>query len=137
MLANLEQGAGFDAFGQDRKEKPWSKIPVKRGAENAQKMPGRGLAWLYLKQGKRKQKLLLPTQIKNTTTNNNSSNTYNLSQCKLQDCNVKFRFLALPYYDVFGPQELDLNSQAAQMIFPSTQSTSQFSAYLQKRCEFL
>lgn len=64
MLANLEQGAGFDAFGQVRKEKPWSKILVKRGAGNAQEMSGGGLAWLYLKQGKRKQKLLLPTQIK-------------------------------------------------------------------------
>lgn len=64
VLTNWEQGAGFDVFGQDSKEKPPSRIPVKRGAGNTQEMPERRPAWLYLKQGKRKQKLLVPTQIK-------------------------------------------------------------------------
>lgn len=137
VLTNWEQGAGFDVFGQDSKEKPPSRIPVKRGAGNTQEMPERRPAWLYLKQGKRKQKLLVPTQIKLKKNNNNSSDTYSLSLCKLQACNVKLIFLALPYCDVFGPRELDLNSPGARMIFPSTQSTNQFSAYHQKRWEFV
>lgn len=60
-----------------------------------------------------------------------------MSQHKLQDCNVNIRFLDLPYFDVSGPQELDLNSQAAQTNFLSNQSTGQFFANLQERCKFL
>lgn len=50
-------------------------------------------------------------------------------------CTFQISWLAILW--CFGSQELDLNSQAAQIKFLSNQTTGQFFANLQKRCEFL
>lgn len=97
VLGSLEQGVGFDAFGQDRKEKPVKDTSQKRSWKypgNARKDPS--LVVLTTRQKKTKN----ITTDSNEINNNESYNTNNL--CKLEAYNVKFTFLALLYYDFFG-----------------------------------